>query len=122
MFHLFDALSREGAQLVFGAGCPPSELDGLEDRLRSRLEAGLVADLGSAPAADGEGSLAELGLDPAAARGDTSSAEAAAQAATSAARDASAPLRGGRDDWFRSTEKLIWVWPYAADWVIEELA
>jgi hypothetical protein len=25
------------------------------------------------------------------------------------------------DAWFRSREKVVWDWPYAEDWLIEEL-
>ena len=47
LFHLFDALQRSGAQLVFAARVAPRELVGIEDRLRSRLESGLVVELPS---------------------------------------------------------------------------
>lgn len=42
LFHVFNALHAEAKQLVFCSDRPPRELDGLEDRLRSRFEGGLV--------------------------------------------------------------------------------
>ncbi|TVP79326.1 MAG: hypothetical protein EA352_00855, partial [Gemmatimonadales bacterium] len=45
-FHLFEALKRRGGRMVLAADRPPSELEGVEDRLRSRFEGGLVVDLG----------------------------------------------------------------------------
>ncbi len=41
-FHTFNALVDQGKQIVVSADRPPSELDGLEERLRSRLGGGLV--------------------------------------------------------------------------------
>jgi chromosomal replication initiator protein len=45
LFHVFNALHAEGKQLVFASDCPPRELTGLEDRLRSRFEGGLVVEM-----------------------------------------------------------------------------
>lgn len=45
LFHLFEALHRSGAQLAFAAVRAPHELDGIEERLRTRLESGLVVEL-----------------------------------------------------------------------------
>jgi chromosomal replication initiator protein len=45
IFHVFNALYGEGKQLVFASDRPPRQLDGLEDRLRSRFEGGLVVEM-----------------------------------------------------------------------------
>lgn len=45
LFHVFNALHGEGKQLVFASDRPPRQLDGLEDRLRSRFEGGLVVEM-----------------------------------------------------------------------------
>ena len=47
LFHVFNALYAEGKQLVFASDRPPKELNGLEDRLRSRFEGGLVVEMHS---------------------------------------------------------------------------
>ena len=44
-FHTFNALVDNNRQIVISADRSPSDLDGLEERLRSRLGWGLVADL-----------------------------------------------------------------------------
>lgn len=44
-FHTFNALVDQGRQIVISADKSPSEMEGLEDRLRSRLNSGLVADI-----------------------------------------------------------------------------
>lgn len=44
-FHSFNALIDHGKQIVISAGCAPSDLNGFDERLRSRLGWGLVVDL-----------------------------------------------------------------------------
>jgi chromosomal replication initiator protein len=48
LFVLFNALTDEGRQLVFTSASPLASLEGVEPRLRSRLEGGLVLELPSA--------------------------------------------------------------------------
>jgi chromosomal replication initiator protein DnaA len=45
LFHVFNAIHGAGGQLVFASDRPPAELTGLEDRLRSRFEGGLVVEM-----------------------------------------------------------------------------
>ncbi|MEO6526044.1 MAG: DnaA/Hda family protein [Gemmatimonadaceae bacterium] len=45
LFHVFNHFHSAGKQLVFASDLPPKAIDGLEDRLRSRFEGGLVAEL-----------------------------------------------------------------------------
>lgn len=44
-FHTFNALYDQGKQIVLTADRPPHDLAGLGQRLRSRLEGGMIADL-----------------------------------------------------------------------------
>ena len=43
LFHVFNALHKDGKQIILTSDREPKELDGLEERLRSRFEGGLVA-------------------------------------------------------------------------------
>jgi chromosomal replication initiator protein DnaA len=45
LFHVFNALHAEGKQIVFTSDRAPRDLQGLEDRLRSRFEGGLLVEM-----------------------------------------------------------------------------
>jgi chromosomal replication initiation ATPase DnaA len=45
LFWLYNELAESGRQMVFTGQVPPAEMEGMEPRLRTRLEAGLVVEL-----------------------------------------------------------------------------
>lgn len=44
-FHLFNEIYQPGKQLVFTSDVPPSELGGLDERIKSRLSSGVIAEI-----------------------------------------------------------------------------
>jgi len=45
LFHIFNSLSYDGRQIVFASVHAPKAIEGLEERLRSRFEGGLVVEI-----------------------------------------------------------------------------
>ena len=45
VFHLFNALINKNAQIVLSSDQPPAELEKVEDRIRTRLNSGVVIDI-----------------------------------------------------------------------------
>jgi hypothetical protein len=62
-FHLFEALKRRGSRVLLAADRPPGEIAGIDERLRSRFEGGLVleVEIQGLPAKAGEILLVEPG-------------------------------------------------------------
>ena len=46
-FHTFNAVTSAGGQIIMTSDKPPTEIAGLEERLKSRFEAGLTVDIGA---------------------------------------------------------------------------
>ncbi len=44
-FHTFNEVTAAGGQIILTSDKPPSEIDNIEERLRSRFEAGLIVDI-----------------------------------------------------------------------------
>jgi chromosomal replication initiation ATPase DnaA len=51
VFHLFEALIRAGGRILVAGDRPPSRIEGVDDRVESKFEGGLVVDLGAEPTA-----------------------------------------------------------------------
>lgn len=45
-FHTFNAIVKNGGQIILTSDKPPKQIDSLEERLRSRFEGGLAIDIG----------------------------------------------------------------------------
>lgn len=45
-FHTFNAVLKEGGQIIMTSDKPPEEIDKIDERLRSRFQAGLIVDIG----------------------------------------------------------------------------
>lgn len=97
LFVLFNQLMERGVPILFTAAVRPAALEGLEPRLRSRLEGGLVAEL-QAPAA--------------------APAPATPTPARAAPRAPSGP--GLSRAALLSPEKVVWEWPEPSDRLAEE--
>jgi len=46
LFHLFNVFHENNKQIIFSSDKPPKYLSGIEERLRSRLEGGMIVDIG----------------------------------------------------------------------------
>lgn len=122
-FHLFEALKRRGARIMLVGDRAPSGIVGIDDRLRSRFEGGLVLEV---DAGDGKGDLAlveEQAPDvtgPFVPQMEETAAPASAPEGPAAQPVAtSAPAKGGA--WFPSAENVVLMWPEIDDLLIEEL-
>ena len=45
LFHTFEYLKNQGHQIVFTSDVLPKDIEGLMDRLSSRFQSGMIADL-----------------------------------------------------------------------------
>jgi len=98
-FHLFEALKRREARIVLAADRAPGAIEGIDERLRTRFEGGLVIELREAREG---GALGERG-----ARGD--------RGAGASVGEPGEGLRG----WRPSPEKVVWEWPDLGDRIVD---
>jgi chromosomal replication initiator protein len=144
-FHLYEALKRRGARVMLVGDRPPSGIDRIDDRLRSRFEGGLVLEVeggagvgglemvappepkarpapGPAPGPQGGRSVAP----PAGAPRPAAAAAAPASASARPAPQAHAPARAGEPPrrggaWFPTAENVVIHWPKIEELLQEEL-
>jgi len=124
-FHLFEALRRRGARMMFVADRAPSAIDDIDDRLRSRFEGGLVLELSTG--AKGEFELVEAVEDEASDSVFVPALEAAdadgGESGTGDSQPQPVPIepakKGGT--WFPGSENVVIHWPRIEELLIEEL-
>lgn len=115
-FHLFNALHAGGRQIVLFSDRPLSAFRGLESRLRTRFEGGLVVHLGAPPVVDRSGRHTPVP------EGDEAAAPTiegdAAEPRATPTRTSTTP-KG--DSFFYDSEKMLAEWPDAEGRLMEEL-
>ncbi len=118
-FHLFEALKRRGARMMFAANCAPGSIGEIDDRLTSRFGGGLVLELTN-------GRVEPFDLVEA---GEEDSTEGSTFVAALRSEDTAetqpqlAPIEGGKSTgiWFPGPENAVIHWPHVEDLLIEEL-
>jgi chromosomal replication initiation ATPase DnaA len=131
-FHLFEALIRRDGRIILSADRPPSQIEGVDERLRSRFEGGLVLDLGGvaspAPPASPDRTLTS-GTDDLTALREMAGAPKQGEARNGEDREdlvvVVPPGRGVSSTelaqaWFPSPEKAVLEWPVLEDRLVEE--
>jgi hypothetical protein len=124
-FHLFEALKRRGSRILLVSDRPPQTIQGIDDRLRSRFEGGLVLEVSatSVPAGADDLTLHERASDgpgspwaeePAEVGGGAAPPAEKAPAAATATQEAAGAA------WAPSAENVVWSWPRLDDRVIED--
>jgi len=133
LFHLFEALQRRRARVMIAADRPPTQISALDDRLRARLEGGLVVEV-EVTASDLSPELQETLQKavpppdpPKPERKDTSAEDrdwirsfqpgGTPGPEASDGEEASATIEA----WIPSPEKVIWEWPRLEERIVEEL-
>jgi chromosomal replication initiation ATPase DnaA len=115
LFHLFNALMKRGAQLVFSSRHEPSALGTLAERVRSRLEGGLVVHVASDEHVAQTAARAANGV---------SAAQVARRLTPMTPLSTTAhgpPPAGVADTFFLDSEKFVLDWPDADGLLIEEM-
>jgi chromosomal replication initiation ATPase DnaA len=126
-FHLFEALRRRGARMMFVADRPPSEISDIDERLRSRFEGGLVLEIATGKAvplvlveAVAEEASDDAIFVPDLEGGATTGAE---KKRKGRAQPQPAPIEAAQKGgtWFPGPENVIIHWPRFEELLIEEL-
>jgi chromosomal replication initiation ATPase DnaA len=126
-FHLFEALKRRGSRIFVAADRPPAKLEGIDERLRSRFEGGLVLQLGASALPSGSADL-EMGEGPSPEHREWMEADVAtvleAPPDLSAGGEVAAPAAAAESStprWLPSPETVVWTWPRLDERIVEEL-
>ncbi|MDT8340714.1 MAG: DnaA/Hda family protein [Longimicrobiales bacterium] len=113
-FHLFEALKRRGARVLLTSDRPPHQLKGIDERLRSRFEGGLVLEVEATEVPAGSERLVLVEGEP---------ASQPESPLPPAAGLEDAPHRMGPEDsgWLPTREEVVWIWPQMEGRLVEEL-
>jgi chromosomal replication initiation ATPase DnaA len=126
-FHLFEALRRRGARMMFVADRAPSAIGDVDDRLRSRFEGGLVLEITqgeTAPFDLAETARVEASGDSVFVPDLRDELQGGRETRTGAAKRPDAvPIEAGHKGgvWFPGPENVVIHWPRYEDLLIEEL-
>lgn len=125
LFHLFNALVTRGAQLVFATQREPGTLGALADRMRSRLEGGLVVHVAVevTDAAEVKKQAEKKKATKARSKPIVSAAVARRLTPLSITPPEGVPetIQGVSDSYFLDVEKIVLDWPDADGLLIEEM-
>lgn len=123
-FHLFNVLQQAGRQLILTADRAPSHLTGLQPRLRSRFEGGLVVEVGVVDGVDrwGRTTPVHAGDEAAAPTIDAVVDEVLAPSPEEPTVDFDVLARASQplDSFFFDAEKVVAEWPAVEGRVVEE--
>jgi hypothetical protein len=128
-FHLFEALKRRGSRLFFASDRPPGRIEGIDERLRSRFEGGLVLQLTATTLPKGASEIVVEEGTPVAPAGweDVPVTEVGVEAMVAAPPDdasLAAYVAGGEPatvKWLPSPESVVWTWPRLDERIVDEL-
>jgi len=125
-FHLFEALRRRGARMMFVADRAPSSIGEIDDRLRSRFEGGLVLELSTGDAGPFElveAAQAEVRDDTifVPALDDEAPERGELKKGATRPQPAAIEVAQGGATWFPGPENAVIHWPRFEELLIEEL-
>lgn len=134
-FHLFEALVRKGGRIFLAADRPPSRIEDVDERIRSRFEGGLVLDLGRmenpAPPPSPAPSVPPAPAPPPTPASATPVEPPTVTVVSNEEEDedlvvVSAPppaevVAEQTGGWFPSREKAVWDWPVVDDRLLEDV-
>jgi chromosomal replication initiator protein len=125
-FHLFEALKRRGSRVLLAADRPPSQIQNIDDRLRSRFEGGLVLEAEASSLPGDAASIQLIEPMPEEDEGEATWSEIASEVGWDAPVPSVAEPEASRDDveaerWQPSAENVVWAWPRMEVRLVEEL-
>lgn len=124
-FHLFEALKRRGSRILLASDRPPSVMTGIDDRLRSRFEGGLVLRVTSDDLPAGAADLTLLEAPPPEEEVPESQRVGGpahpGEAVAAGFPGAPSATDAGRALWVPSRENVVWNWPRTGDRIVEDL-